>query len=37
LDYSLRQLELGPDGKVVVIYEEDAERSRVTGFSASLR
>jgi S-adenosylmethionine synthetase len=31
------ELELGPDGKVVVIYEEDGDRSRVTGFSASLQ
>jgi S-adenosylmethionine synthetase len=30
-------LELGPDGKVVVIYEADGEHSRVTGFSASLQ
>jgi S-adenosylmethionine synthetase len=31
------ELELGPDGKVVVIYEEDGERSRVKGFSTSLQ
>jgi S-adenosylmethionine synthetase len=31
------EIELGPDGKVVVMYEEDVERSRVTGFSASLQ
>src|SRR3974390_119485 len=31
------ELELGPDGKVVVIYEEDGERSRVKSFSTSLQ
>jgi S-adenosylmethionine synthetase len=31
------ELLLGPDGKVTVIYEQDNERSRVTGFSSSLQ
>jgi S-adenosylmethionine synthetase len=31
------ELQLGPDGKVVVIYEQDGGRSRVMGFSASLQ
>jgi S-adenosylmethionine synthetase len=31
------ELLLGPDGKVTVIYEQDNERSRVTGFSTSLQ
>jgi S-adenosylmethionine synthetase len=31
------ELELGPDGKAVVIYEDNGERSRVMGFSASLQ
>jgi S-adenosylmethionine synthetase len=38
---SLRQshpeLELGPDGKVTVIYEEDGERRRLASFSTSLQ
>jgi S-adenosylmethionine synthetase len=37
LRISQPELELGPDGKVVVIYEKDGERSRVAGFSASLQ
>ena len=31
------ELLLGPDGKVTVIYEQDTDRSRVTGFSTSLQ
>jgi S-adenosylmethionine synthetase len=31
------ELELGPDGKVRVIYEEDGKRRRLAGFSTSLQ
>ena len=30
------ELELGPDGKLLVIWEQDGQRSRLAGFSASL-
>jgi S-adenosylmethionine synthetase len=31
------ELQLGPDGKVTVIYEQDTDQSRVVGFSTSLQ
>lgn len=31
------ELELGPDGKVILVYEDDCERSRVKSFSTSLQ